>query len=179
MNTGEATVEQATRNVRPHVIKWEGTLKESIKKNIAANYDERRLRQVHYRPFTKMWIYYDPLFINSVYRIPVMFPDRSDGANQAIVVAGRGSTREFSTVATNTAPDLELVSKGQAMPRYEHASPNLALSLSLWANQTIYITGPGASVGFSTLVTDSPPDLHLLSGGQAFPRYTHPTGRIR
>ncbi|MDE0643561.1 MAG: hypothetical protein OXH95_05400, partial [bacterium] len=41
-------------------------------------------------------------------------------------------------------------------------------------NQVIYITGPGASVGFSTLVSDSPPDLHLLSGGQAFPRYTYP-----
>ena len=39
-------------------------------------------------------------------------------------------------------------------------------------NQAIYITGTGASVGFSTLITDATPDLHILSGGRAFPRYT-------
>ena len=41
-------------------------------------------------------------------------------------------------------------------------------------NQVIYITGPGASVGFSTIITDTPPDRHILSGGQAFPRYVYP-----
>ena len=92
VSTGEATVEQATANVRPLVIKWDSTLKDRTKRSTAANYDERRLREVHYRPFTKMWLYYDPLFITRVSRIPLMFPHRPDGANQAIVVAGRGST---------------------------------------------------------------------------------------
>ncbi len=43
-------------------------------------------------------------------------------------------------------------------------------------NQAIYVTGPGASVEFSALITDTTPDLHLHSGGQAFPRYRYETG---
>ena len=131
---GRATVEQATANVRPQIIKWHSGLKSEINRDRDAVYDKRNLREVHYRPFVKMWLYYDPLFIARVYRVPLMFPHRPDSANQAMVVAGRGSTRDFSTMATDTAPDLELVSKGQVMPRYEqtpHTSPeSLSLSLS-------------------------------------------------
>ena len=102
VSTGEATVEQATANVRPHVIKWDRELRARLRRSLRATYDERNIREVHYRPFTKMWLYYDPLFIQMVYRIPLMYPHRPDGANQAIVVAGRGSTREFSTVVTDS-----------------------------------------------------------------------------
>ena len=42
-------------------------------------------------------------------------------------------------------------------------------------NQAIYITGKGASVGFAALITDTTPDFHFLSGGQAFPRYRYET----
>ena len=42
-------------------------------------------------------------------------------------------------------------------------------------NQAIYVTGPGNSGGFSALVTDATPDLHLLPSGQTFPRYRYET----
>ena len=178
LTNGRAMVEQATANIRPHIIKWHRTLKTHLRRDRSARYEQSNLREVHFRPFVKMWLYYDPLFVAMLYRIPFMFPHRPDSTNQAIVVAGRGSTREFSTVVTDTAPDLELVSKGQVMPRTSHHNPTSDIrhptSDIRHPNQVIYITGPGASVGFSTLVSDRPPDLHLLSGGQAFPRYTYP-----
>ncbi|MYD04487.1 MAG: DEAD/DEAH box helicase [Acidimicrobiia bacterium] len=54
VNTGEATIEQATANVKPHIIKWDSTLKDRIKRDNNAAHGKRSLREVHYRPFTKM-----------------------------------------------------------------------------------------------------------------------------
>ena len=50
---------------------------------------------------------------------------------------------------------------------------NVAVLRTVLPNQVIYVTGPGASVGFSALITDATPDLHLHSGGQGFPRYRY------
>ena len=58
-------------------------------------------------------------------------------------------------MVTDTAPDLELVSKGQVMPRTTHHNPT-DRPTDRPEDQVIYITGPGASVGFSTLVSDCP-----------------------
>ena len=120
VNTGTSTLEQATANDSLHVMKWTRELKKHLRRNSQASFDSARLRTAHYRPFVRQWIYFDPLHIEMILRVPVMFP-------------------------TGTAP-----------------------------NQAIYITGPGASVGFSTLITDTTPDRHFLSGGQAFPRYVYP-----
>ena len=116
----QMTLAQATRNDSLHLLKWSRELRNRLRRNTPTRLDISHLRIAHHRPFVKEWLYFDPLYINTIYRVPAMFP-------------------------TGTTP-----------------------------NQAIYITGKGASVGFSTLVTDTTPDLHLLSGGQAFPRYAYP-----
>ncbi|MCY3835492.1 MAG: DEAD/DEAH box helicase family protein [Anaerolineaceae bacterium] len=40
-------------------------------------------------------------------------------------------------------------------------------------NQAIYLAAPGSSERFSCLLTERIPDLHLINGGQCFPRYTY------
>ena len=40
--------------------------------------------------------------------------------NLAICVAGVGANKPFSTFVTDIIPDLELVTKGQAFPRYSY-----------------------------------------------------------
>ena len=42
-------------------------------------------------------------------------------------------------------------------------------------NQAIHVMGPGATRGFSALITDTTPDIQLLFNGQAFPRYRYET----
>ena len=40
--------------------------------------------------------------------------------NLAICVAGVGANKPFSTFITDIIPDLELVTKGQAFPRFSY-----------------------------------------------------------
>ena len=46
---------------------------------------------------------------------------------------------------------------------------------SVLPNQVIHVMGPGATRGFSALVTDTTPDIQLLFNGQTFPRYRYET----
>ena len=43
--------------------------------------------------------------------------------NRAICVTGKGATKPFSALVTDTMPDLELISKGQCFPRYSYPKP--------------------------------------------------------
>lgn len=109
--------QEATTNEFLHLIKWTGDMKHRLKRHVAIRFGDAYLRIAHHRPFVKQWLYFDPLCINSVYRVPAMFP-KDTTANQAIAISGKGSTKDFSALITDTTPDLELISKSQVFPRY-------------------------------------------------------------
>ena len=120
VQAGAMTLEDATANDSLHIAKWTDTLKRKIKANSRSRFDERNLRIVSHRPFAKQWLYFDPLYIDRPGRIPAIFP-RVITPNQVIAVSGRGATRGFSALITDTTPDLELVAKSQVFPRYTFA----------------------------------------------------------
>ena len=101
----------------PRSIKWDGTLIERFKKHQRSDFDESRIRVSSYRPFFRQYFYFDPLFINSVYRIPSFFPT-DDTENKVINTPTIGITKEFSALVTDILPDLNLMQGGQAFPRY-------------------------------------------------------------
>ena len=117
---GAMTLGKATTNDSLHLIKWSDTLKRKIRANTPSRFDEHLLRIVSYRPFVKQWLHFDTLYIDRPGRIPAMFPAGTT-PNQAIAVSGRGSTRGFSALITDTTPDLELVAKSQVFARYTFA----------------------------------------------------------
>lgn len=194
VKAGDMHLKQATTNDALHLIKWTGDLRARLKRNTRIVFDRQNLRIVHHRPFVKQWLYYEPLCIDRVYRIPSIFPTAAT-PNEVIGVSGSGSGVELSTLVTDNTPDLNILAGGgQAFPRHAYAATDEDAEVRSDAkdtaqpsassmrtgppplpavNQAIYITGPGASVGFSVLITSSTPDLHLLSGGQAFPRYRY------
>ena len=63
-----------TENVELDSIKWTDTLKQSLRKNEEITFDESRIREVLYRPFTKLWLYEDPRILSSVKTVSAMFP---------------------------------------------------------------------------------------------------------
>ena len=75
------------------------------------------------------------------------------------IYPSRGVTAEERTITGSGSTQAESIQSGHA-------------------NQAIYITGRGASVAFSALITDTTPDFHFLSGGQAFPRYRYETDAL-
>ena len=119
VEAGFMTLEDATTKGSVHIIKWHADLKRRMERNIPSELDDHRIRSVHFRPFTKQLLYFDPHYIARKYRMPALFPTGTT-PNQAIAVPGRGSTPAFSALITDTTPDLELVSKSQVFPRYAY-----------------------------------------------------------
>ena len=96
---------KVTANTRLDAIKWTDTLKGSLRKGRRIVFDEGRIREVLYRPFTKLWLYEDDLILSSVKTVSAMFP--LDQEVEAVEVASgsmRGASDNLS--ATGVAPDL-------------------------------------------------------------------------
>ena len=80
VKAGNMPLERATRNDARHRIKWTRDMRQHLKRDTCIVFDHRNRRVVHYRPFVKQWLYYEPACINEVYRIPAIFPlDRTEG----------------------------------------------------------------------------------------------------
>ena len=68
-------VRQQTVNDRLDTIKWTDNIKQSLRKGEIIKFDPARIRQVLYRPFTKLWLYEDDRILTSVRTISAMFPE--------------------------------------------------------------------------------------------------------
>ncbi len=68
------SLEECTGNDDLARIKWTATLRQSLRKNEEIVFDESRIREVLYRPFTKLWLYEDPRILSSVKTVAAMFP---------------------------------------------------------------------------------------------------------
>ena len=116
---GVTSVEEATRNDCPHRIKWNRELTLRLSRNHEICFQTSTLRMGMYRPFVKQKLYFDTALIQMTYRVPAMFPT-PEATNQVIGVTGRGETVEFSTLITDTIPNLHLVSSAQWFSRHRY-----------------------------------------------------------
>lgn len=110
-------------NTDPTKISWNRGLKNDLGKKKPLDFKPPSVVPSLYRPFTKEWAYFDKDFNDMVYQIPKIFPSKY-AENLVISVTGRGSTKDFSAITTNTLPDLEMISKGQCFPLYIYESDN-------------------------------------------------------
>ena len=109
------TVEEATRNTNLGVVKWTSTLKQSLRGDKEIVFDESRIREVLYRPFTKLWLYEDDRILGSVKTVSKMFPRDGgvEGSTEGVAMSG-GATRgsDDTMLASGTLADLNLLSGG-------------------------------------------------------------------
>ena len=115
----QATIDQVTENT-PHSqrsIKWTHTLKQSLKKGEVIEFDEGLIREVQYRPFTKLWLYEDHRILSQAKAASELFPrpsaTQSRHAGGGICVATPSNRSIFGTLATNCYPDLCAVGTNQ------------------------------------------------------------------
>ena len=116
---GEKTVEQAGQNDAPTKIKWTQGLRDRLRREEVLKRRSNSFRQGMYRPFCKQNVYFDPQCIERISRIPLVFPTPASH-NQVIGVTGRGETVAFSTLITDTIPNLHLVASSQWVPRWRY-----------------------------------------------------------
>ena len=117
-------MQQQTVNDRLDMIKWTDTLKQSLRKGEVIEFDSARIREVLYRPFTKLWIYEDHRILTSVKTVSAMFPTSDKSLSLSLSLSLLISTPNNmaipGVIATNILSDLHAIAAGQAtriMPR--------------------------------------------------------------
>jgi predicted helicase len=96
-------------------ISWSRALKQNVSRGHICNFESTSLVPSLYRPYSKQWLYFNRNLNEMVLQMPRIFPS-ADVTNLVICVTGRGATKDFCAVISNTLPDLEMVSKGQCFP---------------------------------------------------------------
>lgn len=104
-------------NHDPAQISWSSSLLSYFKRNQKSSFDQQSIAFGLYRPFVKEWLYYSQIWNHRVGQMPRIFPDATT-ENLVICVTGIGSTKDFSSLISDTLPDLELISKSQCFPLY-------------------------------------------------------------
>ena len=125
-------------NNDPTFLKWTDRLKETLKVRQTLKYDEHRIRQALYRPFTEMYLYFDGLLNHRQYQQHYYFPaSTTKRENQAIIVGGYGR-KEFSLFLADTPSDLNFYADpAQCFPFcvYDEDGSNRRENITDWGLQ--------------------------------------------
>ena len=119
VESNSMSLEEAGRNDVPHRIRFDREFLYTLRRKIPLEPDVLKCRVSMYRPFCKKILYFEPNCINTVYRIPSMFPT-SEASNQVIGVTGIGSSKQFAALMTNVTPDIQVIFNGQWFSRWRY-----------------------------------------------------------
>lgn len=107
-------------NADPERIKWCSKLKQLVRAGIHATYRENEIRTATYRPFTKMFLYFEDAITHRRGRLPHFFPSHHPtGENRALWVKV-GSDWPMFALAVDNAPDLLPQGGSQCFPLYTY-----------------------------------------------------------
>jgi predicted helicase len=94
-------------------LKWDGTLKSHLTRQIELAFQETKVRDALYRPFTRVSLYFETRLINRVYLFDHFFPNpESEKENKVICVTDVGSEKPFMALISNRIVDLHIVGAG-------------------------------------------------------------------
>ena len=105
----------------PTSISWSRDLKNDVKRQRIASFDEAKVRIALYRPFTTQYVFFDRILNEEVYRLPEFFPNGTN--NDCICVTEPSSDKPFLSLAAQGCVDLHLASPGcgtQCFPYYTY-----------------------------------------------------------
>ncbi|MFL6313380.1 MAG: type ISP restriction/modification enzyme [Terriglobales bacterium] len=93
--------------IDPKRIAWTETLKKELVRGRKARFDKTRVRYGLYRPFTRIYLYFDRMLNERVYGLSEKFPD-SASQNLLICITDIAGRSPFSVMATDLIPDIHL-----------------------------------------------------------------------
>ena len=118
-------------------VKWSSTLKQHLKRGTVVQFDQSRLRRAQYRPFTRIFLYYDFVLNDRPALFSYIFPNSvAKNENRLICVPGIGNRKDFGCLTTNFIPSLDLAfEKTQCFPfyTYDENSSNRRENITDWA----------------------------------------------
>ena len=117
----ELSVEEVARHHTENVT-WVGELMDSLRRRKITRFDDNYIRKVMYRPFIATNCYANYIFIQRKHQMDRIFPN-SSSENRVICAPGIGSKKPFSTLMTDTMPDMGFNAASQCFPRYQYPKP--------------------------------------------------------
>ncbi len=121
----------------PIKIKWSSGLKAKLVSGKTTHFDQKKVRESLYRPFSKLYLYFDPrMMIDRASVFPSIFPTlETEAKNQVICVGGYGR-KEFSVLMSKLIPNLNLYGDPQqSFPfyTYNEDGTNRCENITDWA----------------------------------------------
>ena len=139
-------------NDRPEEIKWTDTLKQSLRKGEVIEFDSDRIREVLYRPFTKLWLYEDHRILTAVKTVSAMFPSESISLSLSL--------SHYQHPKQHGHPRSPRHKYPQRSPRHRSRTSNQS-----HAEAAMLISGT-SNMPFQALATAEMPDLAAIKGSQ-------------
>lgn len=116
-------------------IKLTSDLEKQLINEIKHKENAKNYRITMYRPFTKIWSYFDSNWNWTRHLMPSFFPT-VETENRVISITGIGETKGFSVMMCETVPNLHLVAGGQCFPLYLYEDSDSAETADLFAKNT-------------------------------------------
>lgn len=101
----------------PKKISWSSSLLPDAARGKRASYSESSIRASMYRPYSKLWLYFDGMMNDRQGQSPRFFPTPTH-QNVVISVTGVGAAKGFSALVTSDIPNLHLHDTGQCFPLF-------------------------------------------------------------
>ncbi len=128
---------EAFVNTDPQNISWSRGLKNDLVKAVKHEFTIESVANGMYRPYCKLWTYFDKKFNDFVGQMPKIFPNENL-ENLVISVTGIGASKGFSALITDAIPNLHLHDTGQCFPLYTYEKPEPTDQTTLFLTETGY-----------------------------------------
>jgi len=105
-------------------VKWSSTLKNHLKSGTIVEFNPSKIRDTFYRPFTRMFLYYDHVLNDRPGLFRQIFPDAiAEAENRVICVPSIGGRTQFWCFCVGLIPNLTLTSidANQGFPLYSYS----------------------------------------------------------
>ena len=105
-------------NNAPDFIKWTDRLKRSLIAGTKLSYNAKLIRDCYYRPFTRQYLYFDPLLVHRRYRQHEIFPTPESELENRAIWLKTGSEWPMYALMTDRLVDLMPQGGSQCFPYY-------------------------------------------------------------
>ena len=121
--------------VKRDEIKWDGSLKDHLTRYRSAKFNKNYIRSCLYRPFTRRYLYFDPLLINRVYQQRHLLPYAIQEDENRVIWLKVGSDWPMFALATSQFVDVLPQGGSQCFPFYvyDEDGTNRRENITDWA----------------------------------------------
>jgi predicted helicase len=127
----------------PRKISWTRSLRNYLKRGEEIYFNQKSLKQSLYRPFNKLFLYYSKDLTESSGIQMNLYKNINE--DKSIIITGRGSSKDFSCLMSNSIVCMDMIEKAQVFPLFHYEKSQKANSNLFDNSEEEYIRRDGVS----------------------------------